>query len=298
MYHIPVLLHDSIDALITDAGGRYADLTFGGGGHSREILLRLSPEARLFAFDQDEDALQNKPDDERITLIRANFRFFENFLQFYQVLPLDGILADLGVSSHQFDTAERGFSFRFDADLDMRMDKNQPVTAQLILNEYEENKLADLFYLYGEIRQSRSLAARLVKKRTEAPLATIQDLLQAIKGLWPQPVEKKLLPQIFQALRIEVNDELGALKDMLVSAERALRPGGRLVVISYHSLEDRLVKHFIKAGNFEGKVSTDLFGRVEAPFTPWKAGAIKPADNEIAENPRSRSARLRVGVKI
>lgn len=297
-YHIPVLLQQTVDGLITNPGGVYADLTYGGGGHAREILNRLTQKGKLYAFDQDEEALANKIPDERLTLIQSNYRFFENYLKFDKVLPIDGILADLGVSSHQFDAGYRGFSIRFDEPLDMRMNKSAGLNAQKVINEYEENKLADVFYQYGELKNSRLLANKIVKYRGLQPIVTPTDLKKALQGSVKPHLEKSMLVQLFQAVRIEVNDELGALKTLLQSSVEVLKKDGRLVIISYHSLEDRLVKNFLRSGNFEGKIEKDLYGNIKAPFQPFTNKPIVPDENEIEQNPRSRSAKLRIGIKL
>lgn len=298
MYHIPVLLQESIDGLAIRPDGTYVDVTFGGGGHSREILRRLGEEGHLYSFDQDADAEQNIPEgDERFTFVRSNFRYLSNWMQYYGVENLDGLIADLGVSSHHFDDESRGFSFRFDAPLDMRMNGRGGMTAADIVNNYDENRLADVFYLYGEFRNSRALAAAVAKARKNKSIDTIEDLLQAVERLIDREREKKELARLFQSLRIEVNHEMEALKIMLESALRYLRPGGRLVVLTYHSLEDRMVKNFIKAGKIDGKVEQDFFGR---KLTPWRAvnnKVIVPSDKEQEENPRSRSAKLRIAEK-
>jgi 16S rRNA (cytosine1402-N4)-methyltransferase len=296
-YHIPVLLQEAVTALITKNDGIYVDLTFGGGGHSSAILDKLTGAGKLFAFDQDEDAFRNKPNDERLILIKANFRFFENYLRYHQINAVDGVLADLGVSSHQFDTGSRGFSIRYDAPLDMRMDRMQPLNAQKVLNEYDEKQLADVFYYYGELRNARQLAARIVQVRKQQPIVTTADLKHALKGMFKPQHEKDLMIQVFQAIRIEVNGELDALKEMLEQSARVIKPGGKLVVISYHSLEDRLVKNFLRAGNFEGEQQKDLYGNVHAPFRPEHAKAITASEEEIKRNPRSRSARMRIGIR-
>lgn len=296
-YHIPVLLQEAITALITKNDGIYVDLTFGGGGHSSAILGKLTGTGKLFAFDQDEEALRNKPNDERLILIKANFRFFENYLRYHQINAVDGVLADLGVSSHQFDTGSRGFSIRYDAPLDMRMDRMQPLNAQKVLNEYDEKQLANVFYYYGELRNARQLAARIVQVRKQQPIVTTADLKHALKGMFKPQHEKDLMIQVFQAIRIEVNGELDALKEMLEQSARIIKPGGKLVVISYHSLEDRLVKNFLRAGNFEGEQQKDLFGNVLALFKPEHAKAITASEEEVKRNPRSRSARMRVGIR-
>ena len=298
MYHIPVLLQESIDGLAIRPDGTYVDVTFGGGGHSREILRRLGEEGHLYSFDQDADAEQNIPEgDERFTFVRSNFRYLSNWMQYYGVENLDGLIADLGVSSHHFDDESRGFSFRFDAPLDMRMNGRGGMTAADIVNNYDENRLADVFYLYGEFRNSRALAAAVAKARKNKSIDTIEDLLQAVERLIDRERGKKELARLFQSLRIEVNHEMEALKIMLESALRCLRPGGRLVVLTYHSLEDRMVKNFIKAGKIDGKVEQDFFGR---KLTPWRAvnnKVIVPSDKEQEENPRSRSAKLRIAEK-
>ena len=298
MYHIPVLLQESIDGLAIRPDGTYVDVTFGGGGHSREILRRLGEEGHLYSFDQDADAEQNIPEgDERFTFVRSNFRYLSNWMQYYGVENLDGLIADLGVSSHHFDDESRGFSFRFDAPLDMRMNGRGGMTAADIVNNYDENRLADVFYLYGEFRNSRALAAAVAKARKNKSIDTIENLLQAVERLIDRERGKKELARLFQSLRIEVNHEMEALKIMLESALRYLRPGGRLVVLTYHSLEDRMVKNFIKAGKIDGKVEQDFFGR---KLTPWRAvnnKVIVPSDKEQEENPRSRSAKLRIAEK-
>ena len=298
IYHIPVLLQESIDGLAIRPDGTYVDVTFGGGGHSREILRRLGEEGHLYSFDQDADAEQNIPEgDERFTFVRSNFRYLSNWMQYYGVENLDGLIADLGVSSHHFDDESRGFSFRFDAPLDMRMNGRGGMTAADIVNNYDENRLADVFYLYGEFRNSRALAAAVAKARKNKSIDTIEDLLQAVERLIDRERGKKELARLFQSLRIEVNHEMEALKIMLESALRYLRPGGRLVVLTYHSLEDRMVKNFIKAGKIDGKVEQDFFGR---KLTPWRAvnnKVIVPSDKEQEENPRSRSAKLRIAEK-
>lgn len=294
VYHIPVLLHPSVDGMNIQPGGIYVDVTFGGGGHSREILRRMDDTARLYSFDQDEDAEKNIVDDPRFTFVRSNFRYLHNFLRYYHHEQVDAILADLGVSSHHFDDSERGFSFRFEGKLDMRMNKRSGLTAADVVNTYSEDRLADLFYLYGELKNSRKLAATLVKARASAPLTTIEEFLAVVKPLFGREREKKELAKVFQALRIEVNQEMEALKEMLAAAVRVLKPGGRLVVITYHSLEDRLVKNLMKTGNTEGRVVKDFFGRVETPFRLVTNKVIVPDEAEQQRNPRSRSAKLRI----
>lgn len=299
MYHIPVLLHETVDGLNIQPGGIYVDVTFGGGGHSREILRRLDTKAHLYSFDQDADAEQNIPQgDERFTFVRSNFRYLKNWMRYYGVEHIDGLLADLGVSSHHFDDEERGFSFRFDAPLDMRMNERAGTTAADIVNRYSEEQLADVFYLYGEMKNSRRLASAIVKARAAHALQTIDDLLQVVKPLMPREREKKDLARVFQALRIEVNHEMDALRKMLEAALSMLRPGGRLSVLTYHSLEDRMVKNFIRAGRIDGKVQQDFYGR---RLTPWRAinnKVILPSQQEQEENPRSRSAKLRIAEKL
>jgi len=296
-YHVPVLLQESICGLNLQDGGIYVDVTFGGGGHSREILRRMGKESRLFSFDQDEDAERNIVDDSRFTFVWSNFRYLRNFLRYYGVEEVDGILADLGVSSHHFDDSERGFSFRFDGKLDMRMNRRAGMTAADVVNTYDEERLADVFYLYGELKNSRKLANVLVKARARKPFDTIGDFLEVVKPLYGREREKKELAKVFQALRIEVNEEMQALKEMLYAATEALKPGGRLVVITYHSLEDRMVKNLMKTGNIEGKADQDFYGNVKTPFRLINNKVIVPADEEILRNPRSRSAKLRIAEK-
>ena len=302
-YHVPVLLKESVDGLDIKPDGIYVDVTFGGGGHSREILRRLGSEGRLFSFDQDEDAEQNIVDDSRLTFVRSNFRYLKNWMRYYDVERIDGLLADLGVSSHHFDDAERGFSFRFDAPLDMRMNKRARYTAANVLAEYDEGQLADIFYLYGELKQARRLASAVVKARSEQPIATTQDLMRIAESILGRGARnddrglKKDMAKVFQALRIEVNREMVALRQMLLAATDLLREGGRLSVITYHSLEDRMVKNVMKSGNVEGRVKQDFFGRVESPFTLVNNKVITPDNDEQERNPRSRSAKLRIGMK-
>ena len=296
-YHKPVLLEESVDALDIMPGGVYVDATFGGGGHSREILSRMDSTARLYSFDQDADAERNIVDDDRFTFVRSNFRYLENWMRYYGIEHIDGILADLGVSSHHFDDETRGFSFRFDAPIDMRMNKRAGKTAADILNDYTEEQLADIFYIYGELKTSRRIAAAIAKARAAKPIKTTKDLLTIVDPLMPKERQKKDLAKVFQALRIEVNREMEALKEMLTAAVRLLRPGGRLSVITYHSLEDRMVKNVMKTGNVEGKVEKDFFGRTSATMRPLQGKPITPSAEEQTDNPRSRSAKLRVGVK-
>jgi 16S rRNA (cytosine1402-N4)-methyltransferase len=297
MYHNPVLLKKSVDDLITDPNGIYVDCTFGGGGHSREILSRLSAKGKLFGFDQDLDALKNNIDDPRFTLINQNFRFLENALMMYGVSKIDGVLADFGVSSHQFDEAERGFSTRSNAPLDMRMNVMQMLDAKKIINEYEEEHIADILYQYGEIRESRKLAREIVNHRKDKPIETTEDLKKLFSYI-PQFKQNKVYAQIFQAIRIEVNQELEVIKELLVQAHRILKPGGRLVAISYHSLEDRLVKRFLKNGMFEGEPTRDIYGNYAKTFDLLQTKAIIPDGEEIKENSRARSAKLRTGIKL
>lgn len=294
-YHVPVLLQESLEGMNITSEGTYVDVTFGGGGHSREILRRLGAEGHLYGFDQDADAEQNIPADSRFTFVRSNFRYLYNFMRYHQVAgEVDGLLADLGVSSHHFDDQERGFSFRFDGDLDMRMNTRAGKTAADIVNTYTEEALADVFYLYGELKISRKLAAVIAKSRAVKKITTIGELLEVVKPFIGKDKEKKFLAQVFQALRIEVNDEMRALKEMLQGTLKVLKPEGRLVVITYHSLEDRLVKNFLKTGNFEGKAEKDFFGNVNSPFRLVNTKVIVPTDAEIERNPRSRSAKLRI----
>lgn len=297
MYHNPVLLKQSVDDLVTNQDGIYVDCTFGGGGHSREILGRLSGQGKLFSFDQDLDALKNTIDDPRFTLINQNFRFLENSLLMYGISQADGILADLGVSSHQFDEAERGFSTRSNAPLDMRMNVMQGLDARRVINDYEEEQLADIFYYYGELREARKLARDIVHHRKIKSIDTTEDLKKLFSYLPPNKVNK-FYAQLFQAIRIEVNQELEVLKEMLVQAHRVLKPEGRLVVISYHSLEDRLVKRFLKNGMFEGEPERDIYGNYKKAFELVKSKAMVPDDREIEENSRARSAKMRTGIKV
>ena len=313
VYHVPVLLKESVDGLNIKPGGIYVDVTFGGGGHSREILSRIGTKGYLFSFDQDADAENNIfesedndinntdtqkarrfVDDSRFTFVRSNFRYLKNWMQYYGIEHIDGLLADLGVSSHHFDDESRGFSFRFDAPLDMRMNKRAGKTAADIINEYDEEQLADLFYLYGELKNSRRIAATLVAARKQAFIATTSDFIRAVEPLFSREREKKDMAKLFQALRIEVNHEMTALKEMLTSATTLLTHGGRLSIITYHSLEDRIVKNVMKTGNIEGKVNQDFFGRIESPYKLINNKVITPSEDELSINSRSRSAKLRI----
>ena len=296
-YHVPVLLKESVDGLDIQPDGTYVDVTFGGGGHSREILSRLGKEGHLYSFDQDADAEQNIVADDRFTFVRSNFRYISQWMRYYEVEQVDGILADLGVSSHHFDDESRGFSFRFDAPLDMRMNKRAGDTAADVLNNYTEEQLADVFYLYGELKQAPQIAKAVVEARKESAVRTTGDLGRIAEKLMRSDREKKDLARLFQALRIEVNHEMDALRDMLQGATRLLRQGGRLSVITYHSLEDRIVKNVMKTGNVEGRVEQDFFGRTSAPYRPVSK-VITPSDEEQLRNPRSRSAKLRIAEKI
>ena len=297
-YHVPVLLQESIDGLGIKPDGVYVDVTFGGGGHSREILSRLGKNGHLYSFDQDEDAEKNKFNDERFTFVRSNFRYLKNWMRYYGVDHIDGLLADLGVSSHHFDDETRGFSFRFDAPLDMRMNKRAGTTAADIINHYNEEQLSDIFYIYGELKNARKIASVIAKARVEKAIETTGDLMTITEKLFQREREKKELAKLFQALRIEVNHEMDALKEMLNGACEVLCQGGRLSVITYHSLEDRIVKNIIKAGNAEGKVKQDFFGRIEAPFRQVTNKVVTPSNEEQQRNPRSRSAKLRIAEKI
>ena len=296
-YHVPVLLNESIDGMNLQPGGIYVDVTFGGGGHSKEILRQGDESIRLFSFDQDEDAEKNIVNDKRFTFVRSNFRYLHNFLRYHDVEQVDAILADLGVSSHHFDDSERGFSFRFDGKLDMRMNKRAGMTAAEVVNTYDEERLADIFYLYGELKNSRKLASAIIKARANKQIVTIGDFLDIVKPMFGREREKKELAKVFQALRIEVNQEMEALKEMLYAATEALKPGGRLVVITYHSLEDRMVKNIMKTGNIEGKAEQDFFGNVQTPFRLVNNKVIVASDEEVTRNPRSRSAKLRIAEK-
>jgi 16S rRNA (cytosine1402-N4)-methyltransferase len=296
-YHLPALLSESIAGLNLRPDGIYVDVTFGGGGHARAILEHLTT-GRLVAFDQDFDAVANAPDDERFTLLSQNFRYLKNNLRYLGISAIDGLIADLGVSFHQFDEQERGFSFRGEAELDMRMNRQSAVKASDILNTYEEDKLADVFYRYGELTSSRKLAAAIVKIRADRPVKTVTDLMSALAGQVPPREENKFWARLFQSLRIEVNNEMEALTEMLTQALEVLKPGGRISVITYHSLEDRLVKNFIRSGNFEGKNEKDFFGNVTVPLRAVNRKVIVPAEEEIRTNSRARSARLRIAEKL
>ena len=296
-YHIPALLHETIDGLNIKPDGIYVDVTFGGGGHSREILNRLGPKGRLFAFDQDLDAIANIIDDPRFTFVRSNFRFMKNFLQYHNVEKVDGILADLGVSSHHFDEEERGFSFRFDGVLDMRMNTKSQITAASILNNYTEEQLADVFYLYGELHNSRKIGRTIAQQRQKAPFETIFQFLEVLKPYFAREKEKKDMARVFQALRIEVNKEMEVLRSLLNQSIEVLNDGGRISILTYHSLEDRLVKNFFRSGNFGGKLEKDFYGNIIAPLQPVNNKVIVATDEEIAENPRARSAKLRIAEK-
>ncbi len=299
VYHTPVLLNESIDGLNIHKGGVYVDVTFGGGGHSREIISRFKGGEHLYSFDQDVDAEKNigAIDTAQFTFVRSNFRYLKNWMRYYGVDKIDGLLADLGVSSHHFDDETRGFSFRFDAPLDMRMNKRAGKTAAEILNNESEERLADIFYIYGELKNSRRIASAIVKNREQKSIETTQDFMNVVEPLFKKEREKKDLARLFQALRIEVNHEMDALRDMLKAASELLAPGGRLSVITYHSLEDRIVKNVMKTGNAEGKVAQDFFGRIESPFMLVNNKVITPQQDEIENNPRSRSAKLRIAEK-
>lgn len=296
-YHIPVMLHQAVDGLNVRPDGTYVDLTFGGGGHSREILNRLGPNGHLYGFDQDLDAMRGAIDDPRFTFVRSNFRFLKNWMHYYGVERVDGILADLGVSSHHLDAAERGFSFRQDAPLDMRMNQKAGCTARDILKNYTEEQLASVFYLYGELKNGRKLASAIVKARVQEEVQTTGQLALILQPLLSRDREKKDLARVFQALRIEVNGEMDALRQMLHAAIDVLGEGGRFSVLTYHSLEDRMVKNVMRSGNEDGVVETDIYGRSNAPMKPLSSKPTIPSEQEQAENPRSRSAKLRVAVK-
>ncbi|MBS3914665.1 MAG: 16S rRNA (cytosine(1402)-N(4))-methyltransferase RsmH [Bacteroidetes bacterium] len=296
-YHHAVLLNPSVDALVKDPSGIYVDATFGGGGHSRAILERLNDKGRLISFDRDSDASQNVPDDKRFLLVHHNFSFIKQFLTYYRAIPVQGILADLGISSHQIDEAERGFSHRFDGPLDMRMDRDAKLSADTVINAYTEEQLGNVFYLYGELKNARKIASVIVQARSGKGIHTTEDLKRALFELTPKHTPAKFLSQVYQAIRLEVNGELRALEKMLMQSAEVLSTGGRLVIISYHSLEDRMVKNFMQTGNFQGKRETDLFGKMERPFHPEPTKAIVPDEKEIQDNKRARSAKMRIAIK-
>ena len=295
VYHTPVLLNESIEGMQIADSDICIDVTFGGGGHSREIIKHLGKDGHLYSFDQDEDAEKNAPDDRRFTFVRGNFRFIYNFMHYHDTTCVDAILADLGVSGHHFDDETRGFSFRFDSALDMRMNKRGGRTAADLLNKASEEELTRIFRMYGELNCAHKLAARIVKARSEKQITRVNELIEIAKPFCPPQREKKELAKVFQALRIEINKEVEALQEMLISAKDLLKPGGRLVVITYHSIEDRMVKNFMKSGNFEGKIEQDFFGRTTSPFEVKKV--ITPTEEEMERNPRSRSAKLRIAIK-
>lgn len=298
MYHNPVMLKESVDFLIQNEDGVYVDLTFGGGGHSLEILKRLSNKGRLIAFDIDSDSLKNKIEDSRFSLVNQNFRYMWNYLKFFDVLPVDGVIADLGISSYQIDSPERGFSIRYNANLNMRMGGEEGLNASYVLNNYSVDELKRVFWQYGEIKNSGSLANKIIKIREETPFKTTEQLKEVAKISAPRGREYKYISQVFQAIRIEVNDEINALSEMLKQLEHVLKDDGLAVIISYHSLEDRLVKNLFKSGNIEGKINKDLYGNNLSGFTPITRKPLIPSDSEIEENPRARSAKLRVGKKV
>ena len=298
VYHVPVMLNQSVDGLSVRKGGVYVDVTFGGGGHSREILRRMDSDGRLFGFDQDGDAAANVPQDGRFTFVLSNFRYIENWMDYYGISGVDGVLADLGVSSHHFDDVKRGFSFRHDAELDMRMNRKSHLTAAEVLNTYDEERLAFVLHTFGELKNARQIARAVIKRRNTAPFARISDLLELLQPFVGRDREKKDMTKAFQALRMEVNDETGALCRMLEGAISLLVPGGRLVVLTYHSIEDRIVKNYIRSGNAAGKVEQDFYGNRLVPLKAVNNKVIVPAEEEIERNPRSRSAKLRIAEKI
>ncbi len=298
MYHIPVMLNEVLEGLNIRSDGVYVDVTFGGGGHSRAILERLGEHGRLLGFDQDLDAAKNAFDDARFTFVRSNFRYLSNFLRYHGIEKIDGILADLGVSSHHLDDAERGFSFRFDGDLDMRMNSQASLTAAAVLATYDEERLADIFFNYGELRQARRIARAIVQARTAAPITTAAQLMEVVKPFFLREREKKELAKLFQALRIEVNDEMGALRSLLTQSAQWLGDGGRLVVLTYHSLEDRLVKNYMRTGNVDGRQEKDFYGNVVSPFASVNNKVVVASEAEVAENPRARSAKLRIAQRV
>lgn len=298
VYHIPALLDECLNGLNIKPDGTYVDVTFGGGGHSRAIVEQLSPLGHLYGLDQDIDAWRNRIDDPRFTFVLSNFAYLKNFLRYYGAVTVDGILADLGVSFHHFDDQQRGFSFRFDGQLDMRMNQSSTLDARQVIATYSEERLADVFYLYGELKQSRQLARAIVRARSQQDINTTLQLINVVRPLIRPNLEKKELAQLFQALRIEVNNEIDVLKRLLKQSLDVLRPGGRLVIITYHSLEDRLVKNFMRTGNVEGHVIKDFYGHIQAPLTLVNNRVIVPSDDEVARNPRSRSAKLRIAEKV
>ena len=294
VYHIPALLAPTIEGLSIKANGVYVDATFGGGGHSRAIMEHLGANGRLYGFDQDMDAYANRIDDPRFTFVHSNFRFLSNFMRYYGVDEVDGIVADLGVSFHHFDDASRGFSFRFDGELDMRMNRDSAISARSVIATYSEERLADVLFLFGELKSARRMAAAIVKARQTSDIVSASQLIEAVKPFIKPAQEKKELAQLFQALRIEVNDEIGALKSLLTQSLKVLRPGGRICILTYHSLEDRIVKNFFRTGNIEGRIDKDFFGRINAPVVAVNNKVIVPDEAEIERNPRSRSAKLRI----
>jgi 16S rRNA (cytosine1402-N4)-methyltransferase len=298
VYHKPALLKESVDGLSIVADGCYVDVTFGGGGHSKEILKRLSKEGKLFAFDQDPDAEENRIEDDRFSLIAQNFSFLKNFLRMYNAIPVDGVLADLGVSFHQFDVPKRGFSFRFEGPLDMRMDQKRKLTAAKVVNSYSAEQLEVIFKEYGELRNAKQIVQNIEAARAEKKITTVEGLKAILKNITPEKIEHKFLAQVFQALRIEVNEELKVIQDLLEQTVEVLKDGGRMSVITYHSLEDRLVKNFFKTGNVQGKVEKDFFGNLIRPMEPINRKPIAPSAEEVKDNNRSRSAKLRVAEKI
>lgn len=298
MYHIPVMLNEVLEGLNIRPAGVYIDVTFGGGGHSRAILEQLGEHGRLLGFDQDLDAAKNAFDDARFTFVRSNFRYLSNFLRYHGIEKIDGILADLGVSSHHLDDAERGFSFRFDGDLDMRMNSQASLTAAAVLATYDEEHLSDIFFNYGELRQARRIARAIVQARTAAPITTAAQLMEVVKPFFLREREKKELAKLFQALRIEVNDEMGALRSLLTQSAQWLGDGGRLVVLTYHSLEDRLVKNYMRTGNVDGRQEKDFYGNVVSPFASVNNKVVVASEAEVAENPRARSAKLRIAERV
>lgn len=298
MYHTPVMLNETLEGLRIKPDGVYVDVTFGGGGHSRAILERLGEGGRLLGFDQDLDAAQNALDDARFTFVRSNFRYLSNFLRYHNIEKVDGILADLGVSSHHLDDETRGFSFRFDGDLDMRMNRRSALTAAAVLNSYDEARLSDIFFNYGELRQARRMAKAVVAARAVAPIEVAAQLIDVVRPFFPREREKKEMAKLFQALRIEVNDEMGALRELLRQSAQVLNVGGRLAVLTYHSLEDRLVKNFIRTGNVDGRQEKDFYGRALSPFAAVNNRVLVASDDEVAANPRARSAKLRVAERI